>query len=52
MKNYIMMSIDQVKPVLFVLLDLTTVFDTYGLNIFFSRLKGMLGPSVKILEWF
>jgi len=52
MKNDIMMSIDQGKPVILVLLYLSAAFDAVDLNIPFSRLKDMLGLSSKVLEWF
>ena len=47
-----MMSIDQGKAVIFVLLDTSVVFDTVDHNICFSSLKDMLGLSSKVLEWF
>ena len=47
-----MMSIDQDKPVILVLLDLSAAFDTVDHNVLFSRLKDMFGLSGKILEWF
>ena len=51
-KNDIMMSIDQAKPVILVLLDLSAAFDTVDHNVLFSRLKDMFGLSGKLLEWF
>ena len=48
-KNYIIMSIDQRKPVLLVLLDLSATFDH---SILFSSLKDMFSLSGKVLEWF
>ena len=45
-----MMSIDQGKPVILVLLD--TAFDTVDHNVLFSRLKDMFGLPGKVLEWF
>ena len=44
-----MMSIDQGKPVLLVLLNMS-VFYTEGHNIPFSRLKDMFGLSGKELQ--
>jgi len=46
-----MMSIDQGKPVILVLLDLSVAFDTVDHNVLFSRLKDMFGLSAKVL-WF
>ena len=51
-KNDIMMSIDQGKPVILVLLDLSAAFDTVDHNVLFSRLKDMFGLSGRVLEWF
>ena len=51
-KRYIMMLIDQGKPVILVLLDLSAAFDTVDHDVLFSRLKGMFGMSGKVLEWF
>ena len=51
-KNDIMMSIDQGKPVIVVLLDLSAAFDTVEHNVPFSRLKEMFGLSGRVLEWF
>jgi len=51
-KNDIMMSIDQGKPVILVLLDLSVAFDTVDQNVLFSRLKDMFSLSGKVLEWF
>ena len=48
MQNDIMMSIDQGKPVILVLLDLSPAFDTVDHNVLFSRLKDMFGMSDKI----
>ena len=50
-KNDIMVSIDQGKPVILVLLDLCDAFDTDDHNVLFSRLKDMFGLSGKVLEW-
>jgi len=46
------MSIDQGKPEILVLLDLSAAFDTVDYNVLFSRLKDMFGLSGKVLEWF
>jgi len=46
-----MMSIDQGKSVLFVLLDLSAAFDTVDHNVLSSRLKDMFGLSANVLEW-
>ena len=46
------MSIDQGKPVILVLLDLSATFDTVDHNVLFSRLKEMFGLSGRVLEWF
>ena len=43
-----MMSIDQGKPVILVLLDLSVAFDTVEHNVPFSRLKDMFGLSGKV----
>jgi hypothetical protein len=51
-KNDIMMLIDQGKPIILVLLDLSAAFDTVDHNALFSRLKDMLVLSGKVLEWF
>jgi len=45
-----MMSIDQGKPKILVLLDLYTAFDTVDHNVLFSRLKDMLVCQVKYLN--
>ena len=47
-----MISIDQGKPVILVLLDLSAPFDRVDLNVLFSRLKDMFGLSGDVLEWF
>ena len=48
-----MMSIDQGKPVILVLLDLSAAVYTVDHNVLFSRLKYMFGLSGKeVLEWF
>ena len=49
-KYDIMMSIDQGKPVILVLLGLSAAFDIVDHT--FSRLKDMFGLSGKVLEWF
>jgi len=51
LKNVIMMSINQYKPGLLVILDLSVVFDTVRHNVLFSRLKDMFCLSGKLLEW-
>ena len=51
-KNYIMMSVDQSKPVILVLLDLSAAFHTVDHNVLFCRLKDMFGLSGRVLEWF
>ena len=51
-KNDIMMSIDQGKPIILVLLDPSAAFDTVDHNVLFSRLKDMFGLSGRVLEWF
>jgi hypothetical protein len=48
----IMLSIDQGKSVIFVLMDLSAAFDTVDHNVLFSGLKDMFGLSGKVLEWF
>ena len=48
-ENDIMMSIDQGKPVILVLLDLFAAFDKVDNNVLFSRLKDMFGLSGKVL---
>ena len=52
MKNDIMMSIDQHKAVVLVLLDLSAAFDTIDHGVLFSRLKVMFGLSGNVLDWF
>ena len=51
-KNYIMTLTDQGKPVILVLLDLSTAFDKIDHNVLFSMLKSWITPngSVKNLE--
>jgi len=51
-KNDIMMSVDQVKLVLLVLLDLPAAVDTVDHNVLFSRLTDMSCLSGKVLESF
>ena len=48
-KHDIMMSIDQGKPVILLLLDLTDIVDR---NLLVSRLKNMFGVSGKVYESF
>jgi len=48
-ENYIMMSIDQSKSIMHVLLDLSAAFERVDHNIFFSRLKDMFGLSGRVL---
>ena len=43
MKNDIMMSIGEGKPVILVLLDLSATFDKGDNNVLFTRLKDMFG---------
>ena len=47
-----MMSIDQGKPAILLLLDLSAAFNTVDHNVLFSRLKDMFGLSGRVLEWF
>ena len=47
-----MMSIDQGKPVILVLLELTAAFDTVDHNVLFSELTYMFCLSDKVLESF
>jgi len=47
-----MMSIDQGKPVILVLMNLSAAFDRVDHNVFFSRLKDMFGTSGKVFEWY
>ena len=49
-KNDIMMSIDQGKPVILVLLDLSAAFDIVDHNVLFSGLKDMFGLPGKVFE--
>ena len=44
--------IDQCKPVILFLLDLSAAFDTVNHNVILSRLKEMFGLSGIVLEWF
>ena len=46
------MSVDQGKPVILVLLDLSAAFDIVDHNVRFSRLKDMFGLSGRVLELF
>jgi len=47
-----MISIDQGKPAICVLLNLSAAFDTLDHFALFSRLAEMFGLSGKVLEWF
>ena len=47
-----MMSIDQGKPVILVLLYLSDAFHIFDYNVLFSRLKDMFGLSGKVLACF
>jgi len=47
-----MMSIDQGKPEILVILDLSAAFDTVDHNVLFSRVKDMFGLSGRVFEWF
>ena len=47
-----MMSIDQGKPVIIVLLDLSAVFDRVDHNALFSGLKDLFHLPGKVLESF
>jgi len=51
-KNYIIMSIDQCKPLILVLLDLSSAFEAVDHIVLFSRLKDIFRLSGKVLEWF
>ena len=44
--------VDRGNSVLRVLLDLSAAFDKVDHNVFFSRLKDILGLSGKVLDWF
>jgi len=46
-----MMPIDQGKPVLLVLPDLSAAFDKVSHKVIFFGLKDMFGLSGKVLEW-
>jgi len=46
------MLIDQGKPVILFLRDMSAAFDTVDQNVPFSRLKDMFGLSGKVLECF
>ena len=48
----IMMLIDQGKPVIVALIDLSAALDLVGHNVPFSRLMDILSLSFKVLEWF
>ena len=45
------MSIDQGKPTIPVLLDLSAAFDTLDHNVLLFRLKNMFDLSGKVLKW-
>jgi len=49
--NDITMSIDQGKPTIPVLLDLSAAFDTLDHNVLLFRLKNMFDLSGKVLKW-
>jgi len=48
----IMMSFDQGKPVILVILDLSAAFDTVDHNVLFFRLQDIFGLYGKVFEWF
>jgi len=48
----IMISIDQGKTVLVVLLDPSVIVNTVDHNVLFCKLNDMFGLSVKVPEWF
>ena len=47
-----MMSIDQSKAVVLVLLDLSAAIDTIDHYVLFCRLEKMFGLSGMVLQWF
>ena len=49
-KTYIMISIEQGKPVILVLVDLSAAFDTVDHNVLFSRIIDIFGMSGKVLD--
>jgi len=51
-KNYNIISIDQGKPVILVLLDMSAAFDIVDNNVLFSTLKDTFGLSGRVLERF
>jgi len=50
LQNDIMISIDQGKPTISVLLNMSAAFDTVDHIALFSRLEDMFGLSGKVLE--
>jgi len=47
-----MMSIDQGKSVIFVLLDFSVAFESVDHNVLFSKMEEIFGLSGKVLEWY
>ena len=52
LKNDMLMTINRLKAVILVLLDLSAAFDTIDHEIMCSRLERPLGLSEKPLAWF